>query len=1142
MTVIKKIRATGFKSFAKPTELQFGKDYSAVLGPNGSGKSNVVDSLCFVLGRLSAKSLRADKSANLIYNGGKKGKPAKHAEVSVVFDNSNKDFPVTAKELEVKRIVNQKGNSIYKINGEARTRQQVLDVLRAAKINPDGHNIVLQGDITHMAEMPAEERRKVLEEISGISMFEEKKEKALRELERVDVKLNETEIVMTERETYLKELKKDRDQAVKYKELEKNINRNKATYLSVQIKNREDKLREIESRILKNNKDIDKIKEGIESIRKEIENKKEELNKLTERIESKGPSEALTSDIGNIKELILKSETRTESITNEIKRIEERKKQLNNSIVESDSKSKDLIKEKAEISNKLNSLKKEKASVSKQLMEFRQRHNLDSVEKELLNLDTKIDSIKNILTEKEEESRLLFRNKDQLTFKISNIEESIGKAANKKQQDELKSFKSNFKNITEKLTKNLNENSSLSAQLSNARNSLYKTQEEYAKIKAHHVSITESSAATLSIKRIKDSNIKGIHGTVSELAEVDQKYSLALEVAAGPRINSIVVENDKVASDCIRFLKEKKLGIATFLPLNKLQDRPIERTKIGHGLAIDLVKFDPKYRAVFNYVFSNTIVVDDIDSARKIGIGKIRMATLDGDLVESSGAMIGGYRNRKFGAFKEQGSTDKLENLEDEITRLRNIITTLDKRKIENDSTVDSLREEKANLEASIIKIEKSIPNLDINSLNKEKLVLDKELKKIESSLSSLEKEINSNKSILKDLSPKRAEVSKKITEKQNSSAMSKLEELEKSREDLTEKEILLITRLKNIDTQVVDMIGPEKENIIRIIKEHDKEIQNFNNELKELSKIVSNNNSLLKGKQNEERKLYTGFKQLFADRNKLNEEVQKKELKINNEENKITLFGDRVNNFSNEKAKVISEIAGFKQEFEPFEEVQLRKGINFEQLKDEIYKFEKMMKDMGNVNLRSLEIYNEVHKEYDQIFGKVKKLREEKNDVVGMITEIESKKTDVFMKTFSNIKKNFENIFSQLTTKGTAHLVLENQESPLEGGIQILVRISTDKYLDIKSLSGGEKTMTALAFIFAIQEYDPASFYVFDEVDAALDKRNSELLANLIKKYSEKAQYIVITHNDAVIHTASQLYGVSMRENGISNVVSLKI
>lgn len=1142
MTVIKKIKATGFKSFAKPTELHFGNDFSGVIGPNGSGKSNVVDSLCFVLGRLSAKSLRADKSANLIYNGGKNGKPAKNAEVSVVFDNNNKDFPLSAKELEIKRIVNQKGNSIYKINGETRTRQQVVDLLRSGKVNPDGHNIVLQGDIVHMAEMPAEERRKVLEDISGISMFEEKKEKALRELERVDVKLNDTEIVMTERETYLRELKKDRDQAVKYKELEKNVNRNKATYLNVQIKNREEKLREIESRILKNNKDINNIKEGIESIKQDIENKRQELNSLTERIESKGPSEALTSDIENLKEVVLKSETRIESINNEILRINERKKQLSNNVTESDSKSKDLIKEKSEISSKLDALKKEKVSVSKQLIEFRQKHNLDGIERELSNLDSKIDSIKNILTEKEEESRLLLRNKDQLAFKISNIEDSINKAANKKQQEELKTLKSNFKNISDKLTKNLNENSSLTNQLSNARTSLYKTQEEYAKIKAHHVSITESSAATLSIKRIKDSSIKGIHGTVSELAEVNPKYSLALEVAAGPRINSIVVENDKVASECIRFLKEKKLGIATFLPLNKLQDRPVQRTKIGHGLAIDLVKFNPKYNAVFNYVFSNTLVVDNIDAARRVGIGKIRMATLDGDLVESSGAMIGGYRNRKFGSFKEQGSTDKLETLEDEITRLRNIIITLDKRKTENDSLVDTLREEKANLEASVIKIEKSIPNLDVNSLNKEKSVLDKELKKIDSTLSSLQKDIDSNKLILRDLSPKRTEISKKISEKQNSSAISKLEELEKVREDLTEKEIVLTTRLKNIDTQVIDMIGPEKENILKILKEHDKEIQNFTSELQDLSKTIVSNKNLLKEKQKEEQKLYSGFKQLFANRNKLNEDMQKKELKINNEENKITLFEDRINNYNNEKAKVISEIAGLKQEFEPYENVQLRKGIKFEQLKDEIYKFERMIKDMGNVNLRSLEIYNEVHSEYDQISGKVKKLREEKEDVVSMITEIESKKSSVFMKTFSQIKKSFENIFSQLTTKGTAHLVLENQENPLEGGVQILVRVSTDKYLDIKSLSGGEKTMTALAFIFAIQESDPAAFYVFDEVDAALDKRNSELLANLIKKYSDKAQYIVITHNDAVIHTASQLYGVSMRENGISNVVSLKI
>jgi chromosome segregation protein len=246
------------------------------------------------------------------------------------------------------------------------------------------------------------------------------------------------------------------------------------------------------------------------------------------------------------------------------------------------------------------------------------------------------------------------RNKDQLTFKISNIEESINKAGNKQQQDELKSFKSQFTSTSDNLTKNLTENSSLTNQLSNARNSLYKNQEDYSKIKAHHISITESSGATLAIKRIKDSSIKGIHGTVSELAETDKKYSLALEVAAGSRINSVVVENDKVASDCIRFLKDKRLGIATFLPLNKIRERPTTKTKIGHGLAIDLVKFDQKYKAIFSHVFSNTLIVDDINAARRIGIGKTRMATLDGDLMESSGAMIGGYRNRKFGSFKEK--------------------------------------------------------------------------------------------------------------------------------------------------------------------------------------------------------------------------------------------------------------------------------------------------------------------------------------------------------------------------------------------------------------------------------------------------------------------------------------------------------
>jgi len=238
VTVIKSIKFKGFKSFAKPIEILFNNDFNSVIGPNGSGKSNIIDGLCFVLGRLSAKSMRAEKSANMIYNGGKEGQPAKYAEVAITFDNSSKVFPVNSDEVKITRIVKENGQSRYMINEDIVTRQQVLDLLAHAKINPDGHNIVLQGDIVHMAEMAAEERRKVIEEIAGISVYEEKKEKAISELQKVDAKLSEAEIILTERETYLKELKKDRDQALKYKELEKNIKSSSGKLMKIQGTNK----------------------------------------------------------------------------------------------------------------------------------------------------------------------------------------------------------------------------------------------------------------------------------------------------------------------------------------------------------------------------------------------------------------------------------------------------------------------------------------------------------------------------------------------------------------------------------------------------------------------------------------------------------------------------------------------------------------------------------------------------------------------------------------------------------------------------------------------------------------------------------------------------------------------------------------
>src|SRR3989344_6049 len=241
MTIIKKIKLYGFKSFAKPIEFQFGNNFNVVLGPNGSGKSNLMDALCFVLGKISAKSMRAEKSSHLIFNGGQKGSPMKEARVDIYFDNSKKEFPSDDQAIKVSRIVRTNGNSIYKINNETKNRQEVIDLLTTARIDPDGHNIILQGDIIRFADMHPEERREIIEEISGISVYEDKKHKAMLELEKVDQKLNDASLILKERSSYLRELKKDRDKAQHYKELEADIRSNKATFLYTQMKDRDSK-------------------------------------------------------------------------------------------------------------------------------------------------------------------------------------------------------------------------------------------------------------------------------------------------------------------------------------------------------------------------------------------------------------------------------------------------------------------------------------------------------------------------------------------------------------------------------------------------------------------------------------------------------------------------------------------------------------------------------------------------------------------------------------------------------------------------------------------------------------------------------------------------------------------------------------
>ncbi|MBD3310781.1 chromosome segregation protein SMC [Candidatus Woesearchaeota archaeon] len=1165
MTKINKLVMHGFKSFAKRTELLFGGDFNCILGPNGSGKSNVLDALCFVLGKSSTKQLRAEKSTNLIYNGGKTKKPSKWGEVSIWFDNSNNTFPTDEHMIKISRIVKKEGGSVYKINDKKRTRQQILDLMSVAKIDPNGYNIILQGDIVRFVEMHPVERRQIMEEISGISVYEDKKQSALRELGKVEEKLNEADIVLKERKGYLKELRKDRDKALKYREAGDKVKQNKASYLKIQIDRKQKKKDSYQKRINEAKAKIQGISEEIEKLRQKNSQKKEEIEKITKEVEERGEIEQvrLNKEIEQLKVNLARNNTRVESLKGEINKIKQRREELNQSLEETDQKIAQLNKSISETFEKKASLTKERDSIEAKLAEFREKNKLDAagdIDKQIEEIDRSAEEKQNRIHELREQQQELLRNQDQLNFQINNADEKIEKVRqiekeHADQLNQLKKMKEEFKKSTLELNKLLDEDSMISAQIGNARQTLLNANEELAKLKAKTAGIQETVKSDMAVKKIlsKKSDFPGVYGTVSDLGNVNKEFSLALEIAAGPRLKSIVVEDEQTASDAIKYLKKNKLGTATFLPLSRIKGkdtsdavRKLAKSSGVRGVALDLIDFDPKFKKVFQYVFANTLVVDDIDSAVSIGVGKAKMVALDGDLCEHSGVMQGGFRQKKqrsFG-FKQKEMTQEIDKYEDKITETTKTVEILENRKKEVEEKIEKLRERKASLEGEIIKTEKSLhlESGDIEVSLKLKEDLKKELKKVEKQIDDVSESITDVNKELAQVKIKKQNLRDEVSKLRSPTLIAELNSFEQKKSELNEEIVRLEGEAKNTKIQIDDMLTAEKDRITKILKNQDKEEEDFRKEIDELNELISLHNKELEGKEEKARDFYAKFKGLFQKRSTINHEVQKNELDIGKKESRSREIEKEMNLLSLENAKIGGELAGLEQDFEQYRGVELRTDLDEEELKKEISRFERMVTEMGNVNMRALEIYEDVEKEYNILMDKKEKLVSEKEDVEKMMNEIETKKKDLFMRTFNIINENFRSIFKELSTKGDAFLELEDSEKPFEGGALIKVRITGDKFLDIRSLSGGEKTMTALAFIFSIQEHEPASFYVLDEVDAALDKHNSEKLARLVRKYAKRAQYVMISHNDQVISEADNLYGVSMDEHGMSKVVSLKI
>ena len=494
--------------------------------------------------------------------------------------------------------------------------------------------------------------------------------------------------------------------------------------------------------------------------------------------------------------------------------------------------------------------------------------------------------------------------------------------------------------------------------------------------------------------------------------------------------------------------------------------------------------------------------------------------------------------------FTEKEINQDIQKYENEVADLENTIQVLEKRRNENEEKITQLRQEKATLEGEILTTEKTLhlepTDLEVSKAKKQELKSNSE--KTENEINDIISKISEKNKELANNRIQKQELKNKISVLRDPALLAELAAFEEKRNQINEEITNLEGEIKNIGLQINTIYAKEREKIQQILKQQAKEEDEFKTEIDYIKKESKEKQEELKKKESVAKDFHSKFRALFEKRSKISEEITKNENIVSSKLDDSRKVEIKQNTLTLKHAEIAGELAGLLQEFQQYEGVPLLTNRTEEQLKYEISRFEKMKSEIGTVNMRALEIYDTVEKEYNILLEKKDTLAKEKEDVLKMMGEIEEKKTDLFIKNFEVINNNFKNIFSQLTTKGEANLELENEKSPFEGGLGVKVRITGHKFLDIRSLSGGEKTLTALAFIFAIQEHEPASFYILDEVDAALDKRNSEKFSRLIAKYAEKAQYLLISHNDGVISEATNLYGVSMDEHGMSKVVSLKV
>ena len=1189
MITFKEIEMTGFKSFADTTKISFDGGITAIVGPNGCGKSNVSDAIRWVLGEQSSKALRGKSMQDVIFAGTEKRKKLSYCEVSLVFDNTQKWFNIEYDEVVLTRKLYRSGESDYMINRTPCRLKDIRDILYDSGIGKDGYSIIGQGRVEEIINSKPEERRAIFEEAAGISKYKARKVETENRLVRVRDNLSRATDILTEVERRLGPLKRQSEDAKKYLELRdvlKNLEVNAYIY---QFDHAAQTKQEINTKLSGYRDNLNVLTQTMEAEQAKYEKSLNEINQLDQK------SNELHEQVLSKTIALEKYQSDSRLLNEQTRYLKEQIDRLSNQV---NSYSLDLNQRRALVTSATAQRDEEKAKLNAL---YKENQDLANKHMELIDELTKSEG------EKEENQRNIIDNLAKLTeiktnlsgymAKRDTMEENIRQDSEKlavleSEKAELDKSYSSLKSFVENLQSNKDKKSNAVKNAEeNLRSLIEQLEEMNSRIYALKSSISNDTnrmnilinlqadfeGYQFAVKRLlqeskKNSTLNSaIKGVIGNIINVDSKFQNAIEVALGGSIQNIVTKDEDDAKVLINYLKETKLGRATFLPISAVKPRSLnanDRRFLNAtgclGVASELVKTESVYRPVIESLLGSTVVCDTLDNAvnlaRQSGYA-FRIVTLEGDVLSPQGSMSGGSKKSNDSSLlsKENEIKTLKENIVNRTKELENLTSEYEK-------TTAKLNESKQLVQTETI---------NLQDINNDYYTYTTKLENITARINSLEEEIFSLKSQLKvaqnivdDLNNKinsidQVEMDYNVTQQKvgefNENNRTAYEELKQKREEyltiLTESKVKIASTEEKIKALEKD------------IETHTLEITNIENQLSIVQKELSSqervyNEAINLNRNKEETSKAEQIKQELEDLNLKRSQFDQFKKSLMDE---IKDLDDRKTVLTNDIAKLNNKI--FQQESNLqkvdidienmqeriYEEYEMtyndclplkNQGEEFDikETMTQINRVKNQITGLGYVNINAIEEYKVEGARYEEMNAQILDLQQAEEDALKIIKDLSSEMLEKFNVEFVKIQENFTKVFKELFGGGNARLELLPSEDPLTRGVEIIAQPPGKVLQNITLMSGGEKTMTAIAILFAILKLKPMPFCFLDEIEAALDDANIDRYANYLKRFSNETQFIVITHRKPTMEVVDALYGVTMEEKGVSKIVSVKL